>query len=86
MSDNLGKQFDEVPKKRWVPDQHGHSIGWHILKWHIQGRGPSNAKSFGNDGISQYDYDYHHKLHMQMHEDGKFEVDHEHDHFTPKKR
>jgi hypothetical protein len=86
MSDNLGSQFNDVPKKRWVPDQHGHSIGWHILKWHIQGRGPSNAKSFGNDGISQYDYDYHHKLHMQMHEDGKFEVDHEHDHFTPKKR
>ena len=85
MSDNLGNQFNDVPKKRWVPDQHGHSIGWHILKWHVKGRGPSNAKSFGS-GVSQYDYDYHHKVHMQMHEDGKFEVDHDHDHFTPKNR
>lgn len=88
MSDNLsGAQFGDTPnKKRWVPDQHGHSIGWHILKWHTKGTGPNNAKSFGGNGILSYDYDHHHKIHMRMHEDGKFEVDHEHEHFTPKKR
>jgi hypothetical protein len=24
-------------------------------------------------------------MHMRMHDDGKFEVGHEHEHFTPKK-
>jgi hypothetical protein len=36
--------------------------------------------------VSQYDYEQHHKMHMRMHEDGKFEVGHEHEHFTPKRR
>lgn len=87
MPDNLSiPQFgEEPPKPRYVPDQHGHSIGWHILKWHTKGRGDANAKSFGGDGVSTYDYAQHHKMHMRMHEDGKFEVGHEHEHFTPKK-
>jgi hypothetical protein len=55
------------------------------LKWHIP-RGNKAAKSFGGDGVSTYDYAQHHKMHMRMHEDGKFEVGHEHEHFTPKKR
>jgi hypothetical protein len=86
MPDNLSiPQFgEEPPKPRYVPDQHGHSIGWHILKWHVQ-RGSKAAKSFGGDGVSTYDYEQHHKMHMRMHEDGKFEVEHEHEHFTPKK-
>lgn len=86
MTDSLGRQFEEPKKKRWVPDQTGPSIGWHILKWHTKGRGPSNGKSFGGDGISKYDYDQHHKMHMRMHEDERFEVDHEHEHFTPTDR
>ena len=86
MPDNLNiAQFGDEPAKKWVPDQEGHSIGWHILKWHTKGRGDANAKSFGGDGISTYDYEQHHKMHMRMHEDGKFEVGHEHEHFTPKK-
>jgi len=89
MPDNLNNaQFGDQPEKkvRYVPDQEGHSIGWHILKWHTKGRGPANAKLFGGDGISTYDYAQHHKMHMRMHEDGKFEVGHEHEHFTPKRR
>jgi hypothetical protein len=88
MPENLSNaQFGDEPEKkpRWVPDQHGHSISWHILKWHVQ-RGNKAGKSFGGDGVSQYDYEQHHKMHMRMHEDGKFEVGHEHEHFTPKKR
>ena len=86
MPDNLNNaQFGDSPKPRYVPDQEGHSIGWHILKWHIP-RGNKAAKSFGGDGVSTYDYAQHHKMHMRMHEDGKFEVGHEHEHFTPKKR
>ena len=87
MPDNLNNaQFgDEPAKKRYVPDQEGHSIGWHILKWHVQ-RGNKAGKSFGGDGVGSYDYEQHHKMHMRMHEDGKFEVGHEHEHFTPKKR
>ena len=77
-------QFGDAPKKRWVPDQEGHAIGWHILKWHVA-RGNKAGKSFGGDGVSKYDYEQHHKMHMRMHEDGKFEVGHEHEHFTPKK-
>jgi hypothetical protein len=87
MPENLSNaQFGDEPEKkpRWVPDQHGHSISWHILKWHVQ-RGNKAGKSFGGDGIGSYDYDHHHKIHMRMHEDGKFEVGHEHEHFTPKK-
>ena len=77
MPDNLNiAQFGDEPAKRWVPDQEGHS----------KGRGVANAKSFGGDGVGSYDYDQHHKMHMRMHEDGKFEVGHEHEHFTPKKR
>ena len=87
MPDNLNiAQFGDEPKKtKWVPDQHGHSIGWHILKWHIP-RGNKAGKSYGPAGVSTYDYDQHHKIHMRMHEDGKFEVGHEHEHFTPKDR
>ena len=88
MPDNLNNaQFGAEPPKntKGVPDQAGHSIGWHILKWHIKGSGPANAKSFGGDGVSKYDYEQHHKMHMRMHEDAKFEVGHEHEHFTPKK-
>jgi hypothetical protein len=85
MTDNLNPdQFGEAPKKRWVPDQTGHSIPWHILKWHIKGRGPANAK--GQSGPSKYDDEAWHKIHMQAHADGEFEVGHEHEHFTPKKR
>jgi hypothetical protein len=85
MPDNLNiAQFGDEPKKRWVPDQTGHSISWHILKWHTKAN-IKGAKSFGGDGIGSHDYDQHHKMHMRMHEDGKFEVGHDHEHFTPKK-
>jgi hypothetical protein len=87
MPENLSNaQFGDTPGKatRWVPDQEGHAIGWHVLKWHVQ-RGNKAGKSFGGDGVSTYDYEQHHKMHMRMHEDGKFEVGHEHKHFTPKK-
>lgn len=86
MTTSLGRQFGDEPKKRWVPNQKGHSISWHILNWHTKGTGPSNAKSVGNGSSSMRDYDMWHKRHMQMHEDGTFEVGQEHEHFTPKDR
>lgn len=89
--DNLSSaMFGEgAPKKtKWVPDQTGHSIQWHILKWHTKGKGESNAKSISGTqhGITSLDYDAWHKIHMQAHANGEFEDGHEHEHFTPKNK
>ena len=78
MSDNLNpKQF------KWVPDQvMRHSIGWHILKWHIKAN-ENGAKGHALSGRSTQEL---HDEHMKLHEDGSFEEGHEHKHFTPKNR
>jgi hypothetical protein len=79
-------QFGDQPKKRWVPDQTGRAIQWHILGWHVKGHGPNSAKSLDRKGLSQYDDKAWHERHMQEHAEGNFEEGKEHDHFTPKKK
>jgi len=81
MTESLSPQ--QFPKKRWIPDQHGHLIPWHMLKWHTK------ANEKGAKGLSRkipsYEVEKWHEEHMKEHAAGNFEVDHEHEHFTPKK-